>query len=336
MKLSIIVPVYKVEPYLHRCVNSILAQTFRDFEVILVDDGSPDNCGAICDEYAVKDVRVKVIHKTNGGLSDARNAGLDIVQGDYIGFVDSDDYIHPKMYELLVKIMETCDVEMAQCAYKDVCPDGEVDFQIVEEENPQIIEAKEILQEFYPRYWHMFPGLVWRRIYKREVFKTIRFPTGMVFEDIYILIPTIEKCTSVAIIDTPLYYYAMNPDSIMRKTMTRKNLCDHMMVYHKHLVFFKSKGNIVQYNRAQEALCSIFVIYYFHHHFSKRIEGFGTELRRMLKQYPTMVRNPEICKMKKICLLSILLSKHLALKLFLKYFPEYVPSCLRLATRSNA
>lgn len=96
--LSIIVPVYKVEPYLHRCVDSILAQTFTDFELILVDDGSPDNCGAICDEYAAKDSRILVIHKENGGLSDARNAGLDIAKGEYIGFVDSDDYISPQMY----------------------------------------------------------------------------------------------------------------------------------------------------------------------------------------------------------------------------------------------
>ena len=105
--ISIIVPVYKVETYLHHCVDSILLQTFTDFEVILVDDGSPDNCPAICDEYAMQDERIKVIHKENGGLSSARNAGLGIAQGEYICFIDSDDILHPRYCELLLKTTAT-------------------------------------------------------------------------------------------------------------------------------------------------------------------------------------------------------------------------------------
>lgn len=112
MKLSIIVPVYKVEKYLDRCVQSILGQTFEDFELILVDDGSPDSCGKMCEDWAGKDSRIKVIHKKNGGLSDARNAGLDIAQGEYIGFVDSDDYIKPDMYEILVSNLEDCPADI--------------------------------------------------------------------------------------------------------------------------------------------------------------------------------------------------------------------------------
>ena len=111
--ISIIVPVYKVEPYLRRCVDSILNQTYRNLEVILVDDGSPDNCGSICDAYAKQDSRVKVIHKENGGLSSARNAGLDVMSGAYVGFVDSDDWIEPHMYESLLKLMEKFDAQMA-------------------------------------------------------------------------------------------------------------------------------------------------------------------------------------------------------------------------------
>ena len=105
-KLSVIVPIYNVEAYLRRCVDSILAQTFTDYELILVDDGSPDNCGEICEEYAGTDDRIRVIHKENGGLSDARNAGLDVATGAYVGFVDSDDYIHPNMYQRLIDLME--------------------------------------------------------------------------------------------------------------------------------------------------------------------------------------------------------------------------------------
>ena len=117
--ISIIVPVYDVEPYLRKCIDSILIQSYRDLEIILVDDGSPDNCGAICDEYAEKDKRIKVIHKKNGGLSDARNAGLDIATGEYIGFVDSDDWVMPDMYEYLYKAVKEYDADMSVCGYYD-------------------------------------------------------------------------------------------------------------------------------------------------------------------------------------------------------------------------
>ena len=114
-KISIIVPVYNVEEYIHRCIDSILAQTFTDFELILVNDGSHDQCGKICDEYAENDSRIKVIHKKNGGLSDARNAGLEIAQGEYIGFVDSDDYIEHDMYEKLIEACKEYNSKLAMC-----------------------------------------------------------------------------------------------------------------------------------------------------------------------------------------------------------------------------
>ena len=116
-RLSVIVPVYKVEPYLQKCIDSILAQTFRDFELILVDDGSPDNCPAICDAAAEKDERIVVIHRENAGLSAARNAGLSAARGDYIGFVDSDDYIAPEMYQTLYDAMIKNDAQLAVCNY---------------------------------------------------------------------------------------------------------------------------------------------------------------------------------------------------------------------------
>ncbi|EGP5489252.1 glycosyltransferase, partial [Enterococcus faecium] len=119
-EISIIVPVYKVEPYLRKCVDSILAQTFTDFEVILVDDGSPDNSGKICDEYASKDSRVRVIHKKNGGLSSARNAGIDVARGKYLGFVDSDDYIEKDMYELLYDNIVKEQADLSICGIYDI------------------------------------------------------------------------------------------------------------------------------------------------------------------------------------------------------------------------
>ena len=116
--ISIIIPVYKTEPYLRKCVDSVLAQTYTNLEVILVDDGSPDDCGKICDEYAAKDSRVKVIHKENGGLSSARNCGLDVATGKYIGFVDSDDWIDPDMYETLLGLLLRYDADIAEGSYR--------------------------------------------------------------------------------------------------------------------------------------------------------------------------------------------------------------------------
>ena len=122
--LSIIVPVYDVERYLQKCIDSILAQTFTDFELILVDDGSPDNCPALCDAAAAKDARIRVLHQKNGGLSAARNAGLDVARGEWIGFVDSDDYISPEMYEILYKAVQSTGSDLALCDYVKVDETG--------------------------------------------------------------------------------------------------------------------------------------------------------------------------------------------------------------------
>lgn len=123
--LSVIVPVYKVEPYLHRCVDSIRNQTYKNLQIILVDDGSPDNCGKICDEYAELDARIIVVHQENRGLSGARNTGLRYAKGEYVAFVDSDDWIAPTMYETLVRMIERNDLDMARCGITEINSKGE-------------------------------------------------------------------------------------------------------------------------------------------------------------------------------------------------------------------
>ena len=121
--LTIVVPVYNVQKYIYKCEDSILSQTYKNIEVILVDDSSPDECGTICDKYAEKDKRVRVIHKKNGGLSSARNSALDIANGDYVGFVDSDDWIEPTMYEEMVQFLEDENCDMVECAINNVIDD---------------------------------------------------------------------------------------------------------------------------------------------------------------------------------------------------------------------
>ena len=152
--ISIVVPVYKVEKYLNRCVDSILNQTYTDFECILVDDGSPDKCGQICDEYAELDKRIRVIHKENGGLSDARNVGIDAAKGEYILFVDSDDWIHPQLIELTLKIIIKEKADVVSYDYKKVNNAGNLPFYDVDEEIGKVTtySREYIIENLYNEY----------------------------------------------------------------------------------------------------------------------------------------------------------------------------------------
>lgn len=176
--ISIIVPVYKVEKYLKRCIDSIVNQTYENIEIILVDDGSPDNCGNICDEYAEQYKRIKVIHKENGGQSSARNAGLDVAKGEYIGFVDSDDYIDEEMYEQLMKIALDTDADIVECE----CRAGKSDNFSVFGKNTRTIEIYnniESIEKFYfGEQINGIANMVWDKLYKRYLFDNIRFLDG--------------------------------------------------------------------------------------------------------------------------------------------------------------
>ncbi|MHC1681566.1 MAG: glycosyltransferase family 2 protein [Clostridiaceae bacterium] len=168
--ISIIVPVYKVEAYLHRCINSILSQTLYDFELILVDDGSPDNCGNICDEYALEDNRVKVIHKSNGGLSAARNAGIEVATGDYIGFIDSDDWVEDEMYKNMYEAAIKNEADLVVCNYSRVFKDKVINNYLkLTDENIDISEIglDEYFYRYFFRYVHGYES--WNKLYKREI-----------------------------------------------------------------------------------------------------------------------------------------------------------------------
>lgn len=209
-EVSVIVPVYKVEPYLKRCVDSILAQTYGDFEVILVDDGSPDNCGRICDEYARLDGRVVAIHQQNGGLSAARNAGLDWMFANsnsrYVSFIDSDDWIAPNYLEELRKGCERCDVA---CVEPLEIKEGEA----VEG------HAGEVIWDTMPPgvYWRCryLPMTAWGKMFKRDMLKKVRFPVGKIHEDEYVIPGLLFACKRVASSDAKLYIYFRRGDSIM-------------------------------------------------------------------------------------------------------------------------
>ena len=224
--ISIIIPVYDVEPYLRKCVDSVLAQSHANLEVILVDDGSPDACGSICDEYAAKDARVTVVHKENGGLSDARNAGLDIMTGEYVAFVDSDDRVSPHYAEYLYGLLRAYDADIASCNYLPVREGGVV------------IKSKDSLVEdaLYDkkRFGEMFSVMlyeentstydsVWTKLYKKHLFDDIRFPKGKLFEDLRTVPQLLQKSEKIIFGSEKHYFYHIRKNSIVTRQFSEAN-----------------------------------------------------------------------------------------------------------------
>ena len=209
--ISIIIPVYKVEKYLEKCIKSVLDQTYKNLQIILVDDGSPDNCGNICDNYAKIDNRIEVIHKANGGLSEARNVGLKVARGEYIGFVDSDDYVSNEMFENLYNTLISNDVDVSICNFYTVINNKNI---IKNADNGvEIYNKLEILKEILLD--KKIQSYAWNKLYKRELFKDIEYPVGKKFEDIGTTFYILEKCNKIAVSGSPEYYYITRGDSIV-------------------------------------------------------------------------------------------------------------------------
>ena len=237
-KLSIIVPVYKVEQYIHKCVDSILNQTFTDFELILVDDGSPDNCGKICDEYAQKDKRVRVIHKENGGLSDARNAGIDVASGQVIGFVDSDDWIERCMYEEMLSYMKENNLDIV-CADTNQVKYGKAKFKPRYSKNKIWVKDEAICEILNGT----LDNAAWNKIYKRSVIGNVRYPKGRIYEDVATTYKFISNSEKVGYISKPYYNYLKRKGSIVASGFNSKSRYDCFLGYRERLNFAK-KNNL--------------------------------------------------------------------------------------------
>lgn len=220
-KISVIVPVYKVEAFLDRCVQSIVNQSYKNLEIILVDDGSPDNCPAMCDAWANKDSRVKVIHKKNGGLSDARNAGMTIATGELMGFVDSDDWIAPDMYQHLHDLMTADNSDIAACGVKMVWEDG-TPSRFLTKSGCCVLDREEAMRAIIDESWLKQP--VWYKLYKTTLIRTISFPAGKYHEDVFWSYQAVGKAQRVSVSDEIGYYYVQRDGSIMGEKYSLKRL----------------------------------------------------------------------------------------------------------------
>ena len=210
MKLSIIIPVYRVEATLNRCIESVVTQDFNDFELILVDDGSPDNCPQLCDSWAAKDQRISVIHKSNGGLSDARNAGIDIAQGDYLTFIDSDDYIAEQtLAPLMLKLTENPDIDILE--YPVFVFYGSPKQYMLDFQGDMVYHDMDDYWFEDQAYQHSYAC---NKIYRTGLFQDVRFPKDIIFEDIHTLPQLLKKAKTVMTTSQGLYYYCMNDSGI--------------------------------------------------------------------------------------------------------------------------
>ena len=334
MKLSIIVPIYNVEQYLHRCINSILAQTFQDFELILVNDGSPDNCGAICDEYRAGDRRIKVIHQKNAGPSAARNAGLNAAQGDYIGFVDGDDCIHPQMYESLIYAIEAHNSDIAQCdilQFTDSLPENNPIERHMIDDIMVGLERRDFIENFFPENRYLIHPSVCNKICRRSVYQGIRFPLGQYYEDSYVQLPLMDAASRITRLPIGLYYYYQRPGSTMHAQYALWWATDMDIICRNNLEYFKRLGNKVQVHYAVDdyltRFCkNKFAVYSLHPQLKPEFRKLE---RNFNKLFVDILLNPYICRLKKIMVICLYICPVYALKLAYKYFPECIHEFMR-------
>jgi len=248
-KISVIVPIYKVEAYMEKCVDSILNQSYKNLEIILVNDGSPDNCPKMCDEYAAKDGRIKVVHKKNGGLASARNAGLKVCTGEYISFIDSDDWIEPTMYSdcLEVCLSHDCDFVGYSATTHVVCSDKLNLGYTAKIRGGTSGDFKFFtLDEYFTDYLNgnIFVT-AWSRFCKRDVCVNVEFPENrIVCEDAFVVLPTLENAKKIAYLEKSLYNYVLRENSLSTSKITIAKLKCFLDVYYSWFVYSEKCGKI--------------------------------------------------------------------------------------------
>lgn len=318
--ISVIVPVYKVEQYLNQCVESILAQTFTDFELILVEDGSPDNCYAMCDAWAEKDSRIKVIHKENGGLSDARNAGLDWMDANsgsqYVTFIDSDDCVHPQYLEVLVKLIEAHNADIAWCYYDFFTQDGQWFDGPAEPQELEFYTGQGILDTFTQHCRKVSLRSQCMKLYKREVFDGFRMRVGYTQEDSMALPFVLERMGQVVRTRLKMYHWRITPGSISRSAFDYRDF-HNIELSRLWAEFFAERGsNQADYFR-KEFLMRVLHFYY-------KVQDVKPELMGALKPYiktyhklfPQYIRAKGLCIRERIAYALFLISPKAARKFY--------------------
>ena len=287
--VSVIVAVYNIEEYLPRCIDSILAQTYRNLEIILVDDGSTDSSGSICDNYAKKDRRIMVIHKKNGGLSDARNAGLDKASGDYIGFVDGDDWIDEDMYRAMYEACEKEKAQIAACRYKQITRSGIIDASAGNSVSLSKAEALEIYVCGDERY--LIYNSVWSKLFAKELIFGMRFPVGKNSEDIMFTTKAFCKMERLAYLDKAYYNYVLDREgSIMNEKAGERRIKDEIPFWREQIAYIREAGMPTLSDKAAYHFYRRMLFYYIDFMENRKTKEFAQEIIRQLRADKGIIR----------------------------------------------
>ena len=231
--VSIVIPVYNVEKYIRECLDSVINQTYTNLQIILVDDGSTDNSGNVCDEYAEKDNRITVIHQKNAGAGAAKNTGLDLVKGENLSIIDSDDYLELDMYETMINIMNSHNVDVVQCLFRSIFVDGQICSDNIEVgKKSSSVYLKEYIYDW--KY-----ALFWNKLYKTTLLKDIRFPVGRKIDDEFFTYKVISNGNSVYVCDKIFYNYRMRKSSVMNNNNQDRLINDRIDCFVERYKFIK-------------------------------------------------------------------------------------------------
>ncbi len=279
--ISVIVAAYNIETYLPRCLDSLAAQSYRNLEIIVVDDGSFDGTGEICDQYAKEDSRIKVIHQKNQGLSGARNAGLAAARGDYIGYVDGDDWVEPDMYQAMLRACEEEKAQMAVCAYQKIRAE-EVHDQFTQK---KYVLTKEEALDIYicdNRSYHIYNS-VWSKLFRKDLVEGILFPIGKKSEDIMYTTKALTRTNVCVFLDIPYYNYVVDrEDSIMNNKLHERRFGDEIPFWKEQIVYLKEQG----FGELSEKAYYYFyrrMLFYFIEFKDKKMKASAREMVKLLK-----------------------------------------------------
>jgi glycosyltransferase involved in cell wall biosynthesis len=253
--VTIIVPVYNIQDYVARCIESIQKQTYKKLEILLVNDGSKDESRIICEEYAKRDARIRIIDKANGGLSDARNVGIDQATGDYLVFLDGDDYLKDTYVESLLDAIVDTQAEVALCSFELVDDNGTLLKQEILSELGPIATGYDILNNVLTSYGYKYV-VAWNKMYARHVFQELRFDKGKIYEDEFINFRLFWNCKKVCIVNKPLYCYVQRGGSITQSSMTIEKINTKSEMHRTRIQFYKDKKNEALYMKACQLYCN--------------------------------------------------------------------------------
>lgn len=301
-EISIIVPVYQVEKYIAQCIESVLNQTLTDFELILIDDGSTDNSGSICDSYAKTDARITVIHTENNGAATARNKGLDLSSGRYIVFLDGDDYLAENMLERLREEIEGSEYDVAVCDFLNILPDERDNFCLHLKENT--VSGREVLEHLKNEKNYGVWTIVWNKIYKREVLKDLKFPDGKYFEDEFFSNSLYLKINQIHIIPDILCYHRVLSSSTMN-TQKAENYLDLLDALKERLIIYFEHN----YSEVETYKVLIYLLEPFSSCCQAKFSGNNKkrlqEIRKFIKTVAKKLMNRELPFVKKVSLILI-------------------------------